>query len=339
MKTGKSSFEETTVPKILVTGATGFIGYEVAARLAAAGRRPRLMVRRPERGALLRPLAAEVVSGDLTSPPSLERAVTGADTVIHLGARATFESYRRLRPTIIDGSLALMRAAAQAGVRHFVHASSLLVYGDQRRPIDLDTPAHPAVDYGRAKLEAEQALARLAEETGVELAVVRLPHVYGARDLLFERLHRGLVVRTGRGDNPYAHLHVADAARLLVAIADRGWTGVSAVADDHSATWREFFAVLRAYYPRFWELSVPAWLARWGAGARQALMAWRSRPTLVTPDTVTAWNLSLPVRPGLLWDALGLRPALPTISEGIPAALDDAVAFRWRHPVSDPAGA
>ncbi len=57
---------------------------------------------------------------------------------------------------------------------------------------------------------------------------------------------------------------------------------------------------------------------------------------MYTPDTVVSWNLQLPVRPGLLWSELGLRPAFPTIHEGLPAALDDCVAFRWRHPHSDP---
>ena len=74
--------------RVLVTGATGLIGYEVARLLAARGLRPRLMIRRPERGLLLRRLDAELVHGDLESPESLERAVSGVEGVIHLGARA-----------------------------------------------------------------------------------------------------------------------------------------------------------------------------------------------------------------------------------------------------------
>jgi nucleoside-diphosphate-sugar epimerase len=322
--------------RILVTGATGFIGYELARQLSASGFRPRLLVRRPDRGALLRPLDAELVSGDLASPASLERAVQGIDTVFHLAARATFESYRLVRPSIVEGSLALARAAREAGVERFVYASSLMVYDDQSAPIDGSTPAIPRIGYGVAKLEAEEALRDCVSGGDMRLAIIRLPHVYGARSLLFESVHRGLVTLTGRGDNLYAQLHVEDASRLLMAVAARGWSGTSPVGDERPASWNEFMAVLQGHYPRVRQARLPSWLARMGAVLLAAAWRIRSRPTMTTPDTVIGWNLNLPVRPGLLWEELDLRPRYPTIDVGIPASLDDRVAFRWCHPLADP---
>ena len=141
----------------------------------------------------------------------------------------------------------------------------------------------------------------------------------------------------GSGRNRYTHLHVDDAARLLIAVARAGWTGIAPVGDDQPCDWREFFAVLATHYPRFRTVHLPAWLARLGTELLRPVNALRSRPSLYTPDTVTGWNLELAVEPGLLWRDLGLRPAYPTIHEGLPAALDSCVAFRWRHPLSDPA--
>lgn len=321
--------------RVLVTGATGFIGYEVARQLCDRGLRPRLMMRRPERGDLLSSLDAELIHGDLTRPASLMRAVQGVDTILHLGARAAFESYARVEPTIVQGSSALMQAAQQAGVERFVYASSLFVYGPQTQPITAETPATPRLDYGRAKLEAESALATQARQTGMRFAAVRLPHVYGARGLLFQQLHRGRVLFPGRGDNLFSHLHVEDAGRVLIEVAAQDWTGVAAVADDRSVPWHAFFATLREHYPRYRELHLPMWLAYLGTLAIGPVMRWRARPSLATPDTIVGWNLPLPVTPRLLWDELALKPRYTTIDTGIPAVLDECIAFRWRHPLLD----
>lgn len=322
--------------RVLVTGATGFLGYEVAQALAHAGARPRLMVRRPERGRLLSPLDAERVHANLLSPASLERAVEGVDTVFHLAARATFESYDRLRPTIVDGSAALMRAAARAGVQRFVFASSMLVYGDQQTPIDETTPARPEIGYGRAKVEAEEALRREAPDA-MKLAILRLPHVYGARSFLFDQLKARFLPFPGDGTNVYSHLHAEDAAQLLLAVAARGWTGTSPVADEEPTTWNGFFAVLEAHFPAIRLLRIPAPIAIAGATLLETALAWRNKPTLYTADTVRGWLLDLPLQPGLVWKDLGLAPRHPTIDSGIPASLDAAVAYRWLHPTADPA--
>ena len=145
------------VQKILVTGATGFIGIEVSRQLAARGMRPRLMVRRPVRGLMLRNLDADIMQADIRSPKSLDRILKGMDTVIHLGARAAFEPYPRLYPSIVKGSVNLMQAAIKAGVKNFVFGGSLLVYGDRTQPIDQQTATCTGV-----RLRTGQARGRTA---------------------------------------------------------------------------------------------------------------------------------------------------------------------------------
>ena len=321
--------------RVLLTGATGFIGYGVAQELCRRGVPVRLMARRPMRGPLLSHLDAEFVQADLESPQSLERAVDGVDTVIHLAGRATFEAYAVVAPSIVHGATTLAKAAVRQGVRSFVFSSSLLVYADSAAPVDASTPSDPQLDYARAKVEAEGRLMAVAEQGGMSLACLRLPHVYGARDLLFDNVRRGRNISPGNGRNLVARLHIDDCVQLLVECARQSWHGVTPVSDNFSATWNQFFDVVRLYYPRFREWKVPAPLAKTGTFCLAQAARLARRPTILTPDAVTGWNLNVPVAPGLLWDELGLTPRYPTIHEGIPTVLDDCLAFRWLHPLKD----
>jgi nucleoside-diphosphate-sugar epimerase len=323
------------MPQILVTGATGFIGYEVARQLSERGVKPRLLVRRPFRGMILKALDAELVQGDLLQPRSLRRATAGVDTIIHLGAVAAFTSYRQVRPSIVDGSRHLMEAARESGVKRFVYGGSLLVYSSRTSPIDQATPAGPVLGYGRAKLEAERMLAAMAEESGMRFASLRLPHTYGARSLFFEEARRGRILFPGRGENLYAHLNVSDAARALIRAAESGAGGVMVVADDMSCSWNHFFEAARTYYPRLTVTRLPKFLALLGTAIMDLLHLAVTRPNLYSVGAVRSWNLNLPVEAGTISKLLGIEPLYPTIHEGIPAVLDESISFCWRHSMKD----
>lgn len=324
--------------KVLVTGATGFIGYEVANQLIKMNLNPRLMVRRPLRGSLFARSSAEIVQADLLEKDSLKRAVEGVDTIFHLGARASFEKYEIVKKTIVDGSVDLMNCAIEAGVERFIHASSLLVYDDQNEPIDQNTPTSPVSGYGIAKVEAEEKLSKITSENNITFAAIRLPHVYGARDLMFKEVRKGRAMFPGMGDNLYAHLHIFDAARVLIGVAEKNWSGITPVADYLPATWNEFFEVIRKYYPRFRTIKVPEMLSVFGT-YMLAPARWFGRyPSLYTPDAAKTWNDALPVEKGVLWNEIDLEPKYPTIHEGIPAVMDECVTFQWIHPMDDKKG-
>ena len=321
--------------RVLVTGATGFIGVEVARQLAAAGVRARLMVHRAHRAIYVREWSDDLVAGNLEDVASLTRAAAGVDAVIHLAGRATFESFGVVRQTLVDGTASLARAAAAAGVERFVFASSTLVYDGSGPPATEHTPPAPWSGYGRAKLEAEHALARIAERSTLGIGVLRLPHVYGARDALFGMARRGFLVAPGRGDGPFSHLHVEDAARALIGAAEQGWRGVSPIADDAPASWGEFVAVLRESLPALRVLRVPARIAWLGAHVPALVARMRGRPTLLTPDGVAGWNRSLVVAPGTLWSRLGATPHYFSIRSGVPAAAHETVPPDWLHSLDD----
>jgi nucleoside-diphosphate-sugar epimerase len=318
--------------RVLVTGATGFIGREVTRQLAAAGRRPRVVVRRPNRASLLDGLDIEAVHADLLVPDTLARAVEGCDAIIHLAGRAVFEPADRLVPTFVDGTRALADAAELAGAHRFVFGSSLLVHGPSLEPVTAETVPDPRIDYGRIKLQMER---ELAARPALSVASIRLPHVYGAGDQLFANVRRGIMAVPGRTNPPFAHLHVHDAARVLIAAADGTWEGACGIGDRDPAGWDRFLAELQRQLPRLIVLRLPARAALLGTALMRLVRARLETPDIFTTDTVRAWNMPLWVRPDLLWDQLGLVPEVPDFVAGIARTLDEGVDREWRHPVHD----
>jgi nucleoside-diphosphate-sugar epimerase len=308
-----------TKMKLLVTGASGFIGQEVARQLSFGGYRPKLMIRRAGDDCDICHLDADFVMADLRNRQSLKEAVRGMDGILHLAARATFESYHRLKPSILDGSLALMRAAISAGVKTFVYSSSLLVYGGHTARVTADTPVDPVLDYGRIKVDTEKQLSGLADEAGIAFAALRLPHVYGAGDLYFSRLRDGRLILPGLGKNVYTHLHVSDAAAAIIACAEQGFSGILPFGDHLPSTWSRFLEEVKRYYPDARVLRLPRWLALLATFLLAPFRRMRPNPGLETPGAVRTYNFNLAVDPDLLWHDLRLAPRYPTIYEGIPA--------------------
>ena len=166
---------------IAVTGATGFIGQALCDALAAAGRPLRRIVRAREPA-----LPDAVAVGDIGSTTDWRAALEGARCVVHLAARThvmresaadPLAEYRRAN---VESTVRLAREAAAAGVRRLVFMSSIKVNGEStRRPYTEADPPRPEDAYGVSKWETEQALARIAGATGLEVVVLRPPLVYG----------------------------------------------------------------------------------------------------------------------------------------------------------------
>lgn len=165
---------------VLVTGATGFVGRALLGELSAHGHRTIPVVRR------ITGLAHEVIIPDMHSQTGWRAALTGCDAVVHLAARVhvmrdtAHDPLALYRATNTDPTLNLARQAAQAGVKRFVFVSSVKVNGEGHdEPYrETDVPA-PEDAYAVSKWEAEQGLWRVAEETGLEVVILRPPLVYG----------------------------------------------------------------------------------------------------------------------------------------------------------------
>jgi nucleoside-diphosphate-sugar epimerase len=170
--------------RILITGAGGFVGRDLVARLAREGRSVRVAVRRHS------PMPAGVESltvGDIGPATDWTRAVADVDAVVHLAARVHVgrESPRDwplFHAVNAAGAGALARAARAAGARKFVHMSTTTVYGDRSlgKPFDEASPTAPVSLYARSKLEGEQLVMDALAGSASALVIVRPPLVYGA---------------------------------------------------------------------------------------------------------------------------------------------------------------
>lgn len=175
--------------KAFVTGATGFLGSHVARVLADQGADLRLLVRSTSNLRNLEGLKAETASGDLRDPSSLERAMSGCDTVFHVAAdyrlwvRDSGEMYR----SNVDGTRAILEAARKNRVRRVVHTSSVATVGftGNGHPADEDSPVSLADmigHYKRSKFMAEQ-IALEAGRSGLHVVTVNPTTPVGEQDV------------------------------------------------------------------------------------------------------------------------------------------------------------
>lgn len=213
--------------RVLVTGATGFIGAALAERLTARGDRVRALVRATSRTVALERLGAELVRGDVREASTLPPAVEGCDAVVHLAG-----AVKALRPSEFfaangEGTRHVAEACARAAQPpRLVYVSSLAAAGPARegRPRREADPPAPVSRYGESKLAGERAVRAVAER--VEASIVRPPIVYGPRDQelmpqLLRMARLGVVVRAG-GEKRYSLVHVADLCEGILAVLDRG---------------------------------------------------------------------------------------------------------------------
>lgn len=180
--------EDGGVARIFITGANGFIGSRLAARLAAEGHELRGLVRRGSDTARLEGVPLERVEGDVRDRASLEAAAEGARVVVHAAARVSdWGSTRAFRSVNVEGTRRAAAAALRAGARRFVFVSSAAVHGfkgGRNMAEDAPMPATP-FPYCESKRAAERWLATWATGTSMEITVLRPGNVFGPGDRLF----------------------------------------------------------------------------------------------------------------------------------------------------------
>ena len=292
--------------RVLVTGASGFLGHATCSELTSREHEVLALVRRPGS----EPPGTSAVSGDLEDGAALETALEAAkpQCVIHLAAEiASQRDPKRIQAVNVDGTRLLLAAAEKAGVERFVFASTVVTGDPAGRVLSEDQPLPVETAYGASKQEGE----RLVRDSQLHGVVIRPGHVYGpggwyAEEIVKRVKQPGRFAVVGRGDNWWDVVHVDDVARAMADAAERGEDGaLYHVADDVPITLFDFVKLtadaLGVGPPR----RVPTAVARLVAGR----------------DPVAAVVRSARTSNKRIKRELGWSPEFPSASEGVPDAV------------------
>lgn len=261
--------------KVLVTGATGFIGGRLAERLAReAGASVTGTGRDLQKAASLEEAGVRLRRADLLDFRRMRELLEGQEVVFHVAAWLSRRhgNDEMAWPLNVFATLELVRAAAAAGVSRLVHVSSIAAYGppdgpvmDEGRPVD---PAQSAA-YGATKAEGEQRALALGREMGLEVSVVRPGIVYGPRSYgwsvrMLRLVQRGVPVIFGKGDGHAHPVYIDNLVDGMMLAATRPEAAGEAFNFvDEPVTWRRWFGAYGAMAGRE-PVAVPFSLARLG---------------------------------------------------------------------------
>jgi nucleoside-diphosphate-sugar epimerase len=209
--------------RALVTGASGFTGSHLARVLRGKGHSVRALARRSSNLSALRDLNLEVAWGDLAEDVPLDEALRGIDVVFHVAALYRTEGVPRQAfwDVNVGGTRRLLEAARRAGVRRFVHCSTVGVQGDIKHPpAREDAPYAPGDHYQESKRDGEILALEFGRREGLPVTVVRPTGIYGPGDTrflkLFKLANRGTFYMLGSGNVLYHLTYVTDLAEGMI---------------------------------------------------------------------------------------------------------------------------
>ncbi|HUT11089.1 MAG TPA: NAD-dependent epimerase/dehydratase family protein [Thermoguttaceae bacterium] len=238
--------------KVLVTGASGFVGSHLAAALCRQGDEVTCLVRKTSVVDRLRPLGLRLVYGSVTEPDSLQAAVAGNEIVYHVAGSTKAFRKEHLFKVNEQGTANVARACAeQTTPPVLVVVSSLAAAGPapDGQPRTEADPAEPVSNYGRSKLAGERAAEQFADR--LPITIVRPPIVVGEADrdgfAMFRAISRFRIhlVPTFR-PRRYSLIHAADLANLLILAARRG-TRLSSGPTDGPSPPGHYFAACEVH--------------------------------------------------------------------------------------------
>jgi len=259
--------------RYLVTGATGFIGPYLIRRLTSLGHTCRCLTRSGSDITALDGFDVEFITGDITDAESLGNIGEGTDCLVHmatLGHMSNFAvSEAQFDAVNVQGTVNIMKAALDSGVKKIVHCSTVAAMGIcPDIPATEESACYPHHPYGRSKLRAEKEVLRMVKENGLPAVIIRFSMVYGPgdrRDILklVRMAKKGLFPKVGNRPKLTPLIHVLDAVDGLLLAAEKGIPGeIYLITNQQSEPFDEIRKIIQdALGSRKPTLYVPEWAA------------------------------------------------------------------------------
>ncbi|MEM3384745.1 MAG: NAD(P)-dependent oxidoreductase [Nitrososphaeria archaeon] len=243
--------------KVLVTGASGFLGGHLIEKLVEKGYNVVGMVRKNSPRRLLEQFAVELRTGDLQEPESLVNATRNVDIIVHLAAYYTFFGKKELYDKInVQGTRFLLEAMIKNDVKRIIYCSTTEAVGPVKVPYaDEDVEPNPVYEYGKSKLKAEGVVKEYGLK-GVEYTILRPSGIYGPRNVDdvsywfitgFAKNSLTSKFIVGSGKNLVQFAHVQDIVQGFVLALEKFDTAKGRtyfVSEEKAYTYQEVYEIL-----------------------------------------------------------------------------------------------
>jgi len=316
--------------KVLLTGATGFLGGHVADALSARGDRVRAMVRKTSDRKHLETLSGvELFEGTVEQADRVREAVDGVDAIVHCAGIVKARDSDEFFTVNVGGTSNLIDAARKQGkkLKRFVHVSSLEACGPSSdgEPVPVDQEA-PVTSYGRSKLAAEKVV--LSAKDDIPVVMLRPAAIYGPRDVeildAFKSIQRGLFPVIAGGRSKTIWIYASDCADACLQAIDKDVpSGSTYFVDDGCGAidMRQMFSdferalgkkALRAPLPLPLLMTVARGVEVFGRLTNRPVMLTREKANMLVQDWICSSEATR--------RELGWKPKVPW-SDGVPKAV------------------
>jgi dihydroflavonol-4-reductase len=292
---------EVSGSKVLVTGASGFVGGHLARRLVDRGADVRILRREASPVGHLQDLALEHHVGDIRDADAVRRAVSGCDLVFHVAGAISYWSgdWDWMNAVNVTGTENVIEACLDADIGRLVHTSSVATlgippfsqWGDERLIYSWD-----GYDFGymATKYAAERRVQEAADELDVVIvnpAMILGPDDRGMFGPLVNLIKRGLLPFYPSGGGCFVHVDDVVSGHLLA--AEKGLTGERYILGGENLSWREIMVLIRIYHGRKMGLPIGGGTIRGFARLATAGARLFGRKPLLTPEMAQLVELDL----------------------------------------------